>query len=273
MSELLATRFYRLVEGRHGRFLANPQDIYIGRSVIEYGEFSEHEYALFDQILNPDAVVIEAGANMGALTVPIAKKVGTGGLVYAFEPQLAVFQQLCANLALNDLINVQAFNAGCAATSGWMGLKRPNPGAEANFGGLSMSYLEGEVPTRVRLERLDEALDPPRLDLLKADVEGMEVEVLKGAKGLIDRFRPILYLEANQKEAPEIIRHVEGLGYAMWWHLPPMFNARNFAGKSENLFGAITSKNIICTPKERSVSVQGAREVKGPEDHPNTWKS
>ena len=64
MSELLSTDLYKLVQGRHGRFLANPLDIYIGRSLIEYGEFSEGECTLLTKILRPGAVAIEAGASL-----------------------------------------------------------------------------------------------------------------------------------------------------------------------------------------------------------------
>ena len=118
MTELLSTDLYKLVDARHGRFLCNPKDTYLGRSMIEYGEFSEAEWHLLARLAPENAVVVEAGANMGIFTVPLAKSVGLGGMVYAFEPQLPVFQQLCANLALNDLLNVQAFNAGCGAEPG-----------------------------------------------------------------------------------------------------------------------------------------------------------
>ena len=273
MKELLKTDLYRLVEGRHGRFLANPKDMYIGRSMIEYGEFSELEWNLLDQMIRPGQVVIEAGANMGSFTVPIANKVGRRGIVYAFEPQLAIFQQLCANLALNDLINVQAFNTGCGDEPGWMGIVRPDPAHERNYGGFTLESLKGGSQTRVRIESLDEALDPPRLDLIKADVEGMEEQVLRGAKGLIAKFRPMLYLEAhNAEDTPGQIRLLQDLGYKMWWHRPRMFNPDNFAGKSENHFGNVVSNNILCAPVEKKVQINGAREVAGPDDHPSSWE-
>ncbi|MFK7941531.1 MAG: FkbM family methyltransferase [Paracoccaceae bacterium] len=265
---MLETELYTLVEGRHGRFLANPQDIYMGRSLLTYGEFSEAEWVMLDQILRPGMTAIEAGSNMGALTVPMAKKIGRGGLLYAFEPQIPIFQQLCANLALNDLLNVQAFNCGCGERPEWLSIVRPDPARETNFGGIPLDKLQGNTSTRVRIETLDEALDLQSLHLLKADVEGMEVKVLKGASGLIAKHRPLLYLEANKDDAPEIINHVLGLDYDMWWHFPPMFSPKNFTGHTENLFGRITSKNVICAPAERKFKVQGLTQITATKGQP-----
>ena len=62
-------------------------------------------------LIEPGDVVVDVGADIGALTVPLARAVGPAGRVLAFEPQPTVFQNLCANLALNDLLHVQAFNA------------------------------------------------------------------------------------------------------------------------------------------------------------------
>jgi len=274
MTELLATGFYRLVEGRHGRFLANPQDIYIGRALVEYGEFSELEVKMLLQLLPRGGVAVEAGANMGAITVPMAKKAGSGGLVYAFEPQPLIFQQLCANLALNDLVNVQAFNAGCGAEPGAIGIARLNPGREDNFGGIALDRLTTDRrEIRIRIERLDDAIDPPRLDLIKADVEGMELSVLTGADALIRKFRPALYVENHLDGSEPLIGHILGLGYDCWWHLPPMFNPQNHAGKAENIYSRIVSHNMLCLPSERKINMQGGRRVTGPQDHPKRWTS
>jgi len=271
MTELLKTGLYHLVEGRHGRFLANPNDIYLGRSMIAYGEFSEFEWKLLEQMVRPGAVVIEAGANMGAFTVPLAKRAGRTGMIYAFEPQLVVFQQLCANIALNDLVNVQAFNAGCGERADWLCIGSPEPSATANFGGLSLAALESESGPKVRVETLDEVIDPARLDLIKADVEGMELAVINGAKGLIRRFRPILYVESHADDAPALIRAVAALDYDLYWHLPPMFNPDNFFAERQNHFGRIISQNMLCVPAERKIAITGARRVAGEHDHPNHW--
>lgn len=262
---VFASEFYRLVRCRHGVFLANPRDAYIGRSLTEYGEFSELEWKLLDQLVRPGAVVVEAGANIGALTVPIARKAGPSGLVYAIEPQILVFQMLAANLALNDLVNTVALNAAVSASGpeSWMPIARLNPEVPNNFGGVELDQLrDGGSHVRVRLAPLDAQIDPPRLDLIKADVEGMERDVLLGASGLIERFRPVLYVENNvQEKSAALIDCVRGLGYALWWHLPPLFNPANHAGKSENVFGSIVSRNMLALPEETRTEVRGLTPV------------
>ena len=86
--------------------LYNEHDIYIGRSLDLYGEFSEGECDVFRQLIQPGWTVLELGANIGSHTVFLAKRVGPSGRVIAFEPQRIVFQTLCANIALNNLLNV-----------------------------------------------------------------------------------------------------------------------------------------------------------------------
>jgi len=269
MTELLSTGFYKLVRGRHGLFLANPNDIYFGRALVEYGEAGELEWALLERSTPADGFVIDAGANMGTLTVPLANKVGAKGLVYAFEPQPLIFQQLCANLALNDLVNVVAVNAACGSETGRMGIARLNPARESNFGGVPLERVSiDEKAVSVRIERLDDVVDPPRLNLIKADVEGMELALLQGAAGLIGQFRPVLYLECHPSGSESLISHVMGLGYDCWFHCPPLFNPENFAGKAENIYGRTASFNMLCIPAEHEADIRGMHRVAGPKDSP-----
>ena len=156
---------------------------------------------------------------------------------------------------------------------GWIPIKRYNPANSNNFGGLSLENLRAEGGNRVRIEKLDDILDIPSLSLLKADVEGMEADVLRGAAGLIREHRPILYVEAHHPEdAPSVIREALALDYDLYWHLPLMFNKDNFAGDSENIFENVRSRNILCTPSERKINVGKARPVAGENDHPSMWR-
>ena len=65
--------------------LYSTKDIYIGRSLDLYGEFSEGEVHFFGQVLQPGMIAIDVGTNIGCHTVFMAKRVGPGGAVIAFR--------------------------------------------------------------------------------------------------------------------------------------------------------------------------------------------
>lgn len=243
------------------------RDVYIGRSLDVYGEFSELEGEVFVQLLRPGDVVVEAGANIGAHTIPIAKLVGPGGMVLAYEPQRIIFQLLCANVALNELYNVHTVHAAVGREIGKIKVPPLDYSAENNFGGVSMRNSGSGEDVEIR--KLD-SLSLPALRMLKVDVEGMEIDVLTGAREAIRKFRPLLYVENDrQAHAEELIALIDALGYNMWWHLPKLFNPRNFAGNETNVFGDVVSINMLCFPKEMPTKVSGLRPVSGPKD---SWR-
>ena len=264
---LPASLFNVLVNTRHGMMLANRNDQYVGQSLIHYGEFSEGESHLFRQLVGPGDVVVEAGANIGAHTVMLSRLVGDAGRVLAYEPQRIVFQTLCANLGLTQCVNVHALQQGLGAARGEMSCPAVDPRASNNFGGLSL--LPGGGGEAVAVTTLD-ALNLQQCRLLKADVEGMEREVLLGARETLARCRPVLYLENDRTaKSPDLIQLVMELGYRVWWHITPLFNPQNFAGNATNLFGNTVSINIFCQPKESAKVVEGLREITSPSDEWN----
>lgn len=229
---------------RYGPMLFNRHDMYIGRSLQLYGEFSQGECEVFRQIVRPGNTVVEVGANIGAHTVPLAQWSGPAGRVIAFEPQRIVFQTLCANVALNSLLNVHCLQQAVGSEAGSIVVPLIDYQSENNFGGLGLgSFTQGE---RVPLVTID-SLGLAACDFIKLDIEGMEREALLGARDTIEQFKPVLYVENDREDRSDaLIRTISGLGYDMYWHCPPLFNSQNFSGRSENKFGAIFSKNMIC---------------------------
>ena len=238
----------KLVEAKHGLMLINPLDIYIGRSFDLYEEFSEGEVEMFDALLTAESVALDVGANIGAHTVPMAKK---ARFVVAIEPQRLIFQTLCANIALNRLKNVQALHAAVGAESGVVSLPVLDPDQENNFGGYSIPVMANhDVPSdQVAIVPID-SMEFARVDFMKIDVEGMELEVLKGATKTIQEHRLVLYVKNDRKENSEALKaYIKELGYEMKEHNPPLFNPENHAGNSENGFEKIVSINLACYPR------------------------
>jgi FkbM family methyltransferase len=234
---------------RHGPMMYLRNDIYIGRSFDQYGEYSEGEVALFRDLLRPGDVALDVGANIGALTIPMAQLVGPTGSIYAFEPQRIVFQILCGNVALNELGNVHTLQWAVGHAAGTTKVVPLDYGAQNNFGGLSLGGVKGEEVAVIAIDDIN----LPKLRLLKMDVEGMELNAIMGAAATIERCRPILFIENDRLEkSTALLTQLFSSGYRLWWHLTPLYNGANFLRNPQNLFGNIHSFNVLGLPSEMS---------------------
>jgi FkbM family methyltransferase len=259
--------FNGCVLGRDGYIVYNKNDIYGGQGIERYGEDAELECQILRQMCMPGQIVVEVGANIGTRTMVFAQRVGPSGFVYAYEPQRIVFQTLCANLAVNSIVNVDARCAAVGAEQRWVAMPNLNYSQRGNFGGVEVCPLG--TGRRVPQVRLDDDLDISRLDLLKIDVEGMEREVLLGAEVLIRRFWPAIYIENDRANKSDVlICHLMELGYRLYWHKPPLFNRGNFFGDTENIFPNLVSVNMVCLHRSRGQSVEGLTEITGGAEQP-----
>jgi FkbM family methyltransferase len=240
-----------LRECRHGAMLYMKNDLVVGRALEKYGEFSEAESDLFRKIVMPGMTVVDAGANIGSHTVSLAMLAGSLGIVHAFEPQRALFQVMCANVALNGHYNVFPHQAGLGADAGVLHIPPVDytDPRIANFAGIGLSDdNKGETVPIVTLDDL--SLE--RLDFFKMDVEGMEQEVLAGGRRTIERHRPVLFVENDVVEHSEsLIAQIRAMDYRLFWHISSPWRADNFRGDPENIFGEGTSNNMLCLPNEK----------------------
>ena len=218
-------QFNRIARARHGNFIYNLNDPVAGQSLDLYGEFAEQSSAVFDQILQPGAVVIDLGAGIGVQTVFLAHKVDPGGRVLAFEPQRLLFQTLCGNVALNSASNVFCWNMAVGAANGATTVPHfdvKNP--DAIVGMPLGNCPDGESAAVVTID----SLSLHRCDLIRIGCEGMEDEILAGATETIARFKPILYIECDRRAAqPALLQQLDALGYSLFWHETRLYNPQN----------------------------------------------
>jgi FkbM family methyltransferase len=248
---------------RYGTMMYLRQDLYVGRSFAEYGEYSEGEVELFRQCLGPGDVALDIGANLGAHTLPLAQFVGPSGVVVAFEPQRILFQILCGNVALNEIGNVRALPFALGRAAGSIKVPALDYSSINNFGGIPLGTEQGEDVTVITLDQLTLA----KVKLIKIDVEGMELEVLGGGSAMLARCRPILYVENDRADRAEaLVARLQEDGYRMWWHTPPLYNAANFLGNPQNVFGNIMSFNMVCLPRETATPPRGLHEIASPQE-------
>lgn len=264
---------YTLVQGRHGLFLTNKNDIYIGGSLINYGEYSEQEWKLLEQVTPEGGVMIEVGAHLGAHTIPLCRKIGPKGKVFAFEPQPILFQNLCANLALNGFMNCYAFNQACGQDKGKLIIPDIAYTKQGNFGGIQLQWFKDcQFGQHVDIINLD-SLKLKALNLLKLDVEGMEHVVLKGAQQTIKRCSPVIYAENHFEDSgKDVITFLLNNDYNIWQHTIPLYNKNNYFKNAQNIYGKASSFNIFCLPKKITTTID-LPQIKSVEDWDKVYAS
>lgn len=256
-----------IADTKYGKVIYSPDDIWLGRSLGIYGEYSELECGLFKRLIEPGNVAIDCGANIGYFTLQYSHLVGAEGYVYSYEPQRLMYYTLCGNVAVNGRENVCCLQMAAGAAPGMSHIKsEPRDGMD-NWGGDKVGD-EGEL---IAISTIDQ-LNLVRCDFIKADVEGMEADVVRGAASTIAKFRPFLYLEndrgdvkvdgANLAYNTDLVDLVASQDYDIWFHRPPLFNPANhnrvsfnvfvFGTDKPNEYGQFVSQNMLCAPRERN---------------------
>jgi FkbM family methyltransferase len=226
---------------KHGLFLLNDYDLDISKTLDVFGEWSELELDLFKQIVKPGDVVVDAGANIGAFTVPLAKAVGPKGVVHAFEPQRIINQRLNANIALNDLLNVRTYFAALGKNEGEVSIPQLDYATDSNFGAFSIvSEVDGienawlySVPLKT-LDSIDYYNYNTKSEcpsLIKMDVEMMEKPILQGGANTLAKCKPVVFVENNNEKTSEgLVLQLYDMDYVPFWHITSAFNPNNFYG-------------------------------------------
>jgi FkbM family methyltransferase len=171
--------------------------------------------------LGPGDVVVDVGANAGLYSVLAARHVAPGGRVFAFEPSADEFARLAWALRANGVDNVVASNTALADRAGFLGFV-PAPSQHT---GLHRLGADGDAaPQRVWAERGDVAVQleaKENVALLKIDVEGSELGVLRGFQALLEAGRiGRLVIEISDEflrrygaSAAELYTYLAALGY------------------------------------------------------------
>jgi len=231
-----------LASSNHGTMIVNrfdyrmmgpDQGFGVGHQILESGNFDPLEVELALQLLETrrrfhgdGAVAIDCGANIGVHTIEWATAMTGWGSVIALEAQERIYYALAGNIAINNCFNAIAMNAAVSSENGVMKIPVPDYMTPASFGSLELrphpntefigqaiNYAE-EATVPVQKLALD-TLQLPRVDLIKIDIEGMELEALEGASETIARCRPILLVEQIKSDRERMRAWLSGRGYEL----------------------------------------------------------
>jgi FkbM family methyltransferase len=174
---------------------------HVQRWIYFFGVYEEATVGWFRGFVRPGMTVLDVGAHVGQYSLLAASAVGDTGHVHAFEPNPPTFERLSNNVALNGYRNVFTHRVALSDASGEANFFTP---ADDNLGEATLvEYRSGLPTTVVRCLTLDEWVDDTaiggRIDLIKIDVQGFEPQVIKGAKRTLDRYRPMIVCEFEER--------------------------------------------------------------------------
>lgn len=153
--------------------------------------------------------VIDVGANVGNYTARLSELVGPGGRVISIEPVPETFELLVANLARFPARNVTFLNIAASAATAVQSMRMPllDSGMENRY----MAHIsDGPADLSVMTLPIDTLALPFPVRLVKVDVEGHELQALRGMEALLRRDRPILIVEG---QVAEVAAYLATLGY------------------------------------------------------------
>ena len=251
---------------RYGKMKIFSHDIGgIGKSLVAYGEWAEHEIAFLRHFLGPGSSVIDVGAFIGTHTLAFSRFVGARGRVYSIEPQPVFYDILKSNIALNKRKNVSTINAAVNSITGSMAIKDFDITADKNFGGNALGdQLARNSPATntsnasqiISLVTLN-SLNLKRCDLIKIDAEGMESAIIAGGDQLLRQEKPIIYSECNSIESgAKILSILRTIGYQVYMHVVESYNKNNYNSNGENIFGNCREAALLGVPTEKLLLVE-----------------
>ena len=208
----------------HGdAFTVLPGDHGISRELSVYQIHEPLTTELVKRFLKPGMNVVDIGGNLGYYALLEAQMVGDTGRVIAIEPVAANFAQLSKNVAANGYCNITLENVAIGTTNGSAPMYLSK---KSNWHSLHPTPWETrEVTVRVStLDSLLARLELPSVDLIRMDLEGYEIEVIRGMKSTIKKYRPRLLIELHpQLVGPQamvtFLKQLKGLGYELEWVL------------------------------------------------------
>lgn len=185
----------------------------VGHQLLENAAYDADEVDLALQLLElrrhycgDGVVAVDCGANIGVHALSWARRMTGWGTVHAIEAQERIFYALAGNIALSNCFNIRATHAAVAAEDGETRIPAPDYCTPSSFGSLELrkrpetefigqaiDYTEDNL-IPVRAVALD-GFGLKRLDFLKIDIEGMELEALHGARETIARLQPMILVE------------------------------------------------------------------------------
>ena len=241
-----------LINSDYGSIIVNINDSVIGKQISKRGYWAKDDIELIKKLIDflltkkQSITLYDVGSNIGTHALAIGKTYGGKVKIRAFEAQRQIFNMLCGTVALNGLNNIFCHNL--AVNDGAeekIKIPLPNYDEVNNFGGLELiKPLRSDNQTMIvnnyeevattTLDEFNEAVD-----FIKIDIEGMEDKAFAGSKLIIEKYRPICFIEILKTDVEYLIN---------------LFKEKAYLGFQKNA-------DLIVIPVEHQIQINGLNRI------------
>ena len=244
----------KIVETKFGKIVVNINDEYIGKSFLFKNYWAEDEIMGISKVLElkckdkETIIFYDIGANIGSHSLALSQIFKNRIFIRAFEAQNIIYKMFEHTIEINKIKNIEIYNNAVSNKNNeTIRIELPDYSKFNNFGAFELykpfknstnisikrNGIYEDVKT-IKLDNFDE-----EVDLIKMDIEGMEDVAIEGARNIIKKFRPILYIELLKTNNKEIINYFKSNNYKIY----------------------LTSNNAFLVPNESRINFTGLKTI------------
>lgn len=215
-----------IINSDYGPIIINVNDSGVGKSICQSGYWANDDIeiikTLIQFLLEKKEIITfyDVGANIGTHSLALSKTFKDRIKIRAFEAQRQIFNMMCGTIAINGLSNIHCYNVAVSNKSGEIvNISLPDYANSNNFGGLelisplrsdnqNMIKNDCEEISTITLDYFNEAVD-----FIKMDIEGMEDKAFVGAMSIMEKHKPICFVEILKTDINYLVELFKNLGY------------------------------------------------------------
>lgn len=235
---------------------------YLDREIIVQGCYDRSLHSLIERHVQPGMTVLDVGANMGEIAMHMARRVGTAGRVYAFEPVPAVLEKLRDNVALNgfqpviEIVDVALSNESGSAAFAIADADKENQGM-GSLVNRHNSVVSSEIlVSTTTLDKFVSDKGIQHIDLIKVDIQGGEIGFIEGGRNTLTTMKPALVMEVSAsdlaalgRQPADLVRLIQQQGYRAFAFGKHGVTRSEITPQNAQ---ATSCANVFCTPVDRS---------------------
>jgi len=213
------------------KFITIPNDVGISEELLMFHTHEPLSTKLLSPLLKKDMYCLDVGSNIGYYVCLESNAIGNNGKVISIEPSPINFKYLKKNVELQNTSNIEIHNFACGNENNEIEFYVSD---RSNWSRVATDKFIDAPPDvivqtiKVPMKTIDSFIEEkslPRLDFIRMDVEGFEVNILEGMHQTLEKFQPMLHMEIHLfllgiSETKKLLQNIQKHGYEILYYIP-----------------------------------------------------